>query len=90
VFRTVTWDDDALVGTVVIDFSHTIGVFAVDDTFRAGEIGKVKDVRRRRGMRDLTSHAVGGRKRDRAGPLHLSSAIPDYVIPAYTWQFGCV
>jgi hypothetical protein len=53
VFRIVAGDDDALFGTVVIDFSHTIGIIAVDDTFRAGEIGGVENARRRRsGMRD--------------------------------------
>ena len=34
---------------------------------------------------------VGGRKRDWTGPPHLSSAsaIPDYIIPAYTRQLDC-
>ena len=54
VFRTVAGDDDALVGTAVVDFSYTIGIIAIDDTFRAGDIGKVENSRRRRGrgMRD--------------------------------------
>lgn len=52
-FRAVAGDDDTLFGAVVIDFSHTIGVIAVDDTFRAGKIGRVENARRKgRGMRD--------------------------------------
>ena len=49
VFGIVAGDDDALFGTAVIDFSHTIGVIAVNYTFRAGEVGKVENVRRRWG-----------------------------------------
>jgi hypothetical protein len=56
VFRIVAGDDDAPVGTAVVDFGHAIGVIAVDDTFRAGEIGRVENARRGRGMRDQTSH----------------------------------
>jgi hypothetical protein len=52
VFRIVAGDDDALVGTAVVDFGHTLGVIAVDDAFRAGEIGRVENARRRGGMRD--------------------------------------
>jgi hypothetical protein len=51
VFRIVAGDDDALLGTVVVNFSYTIGIIAVDDTFRAGEIGRVENTRRR-GMSD--------------------------------------
>jgi hypothetical protein len=50
VFRIVAGDDDALFGTAVIDYSHTIGIIAVDDAFRAGEIGRVESAGR--GMRD--------------------------------------
>ena len=52
VFRIVAGDDDALLGAAVVNFSHTIGIIAVDDTFRAGEIGRVENTRRRRGMCD--------------------------------------
>lgn len=92
VFRNVAGDNDALFGTAVVNFSHAIGVIAVDDTFRAGEIRRVEDERsrRRRGMRDQTSHAVavGERKHDWTGPPHLLSAIPDYVISACSRQLG--
>jgi hypothetical protein len=53
VFGAVAGDDDTLFGTAVVDFSNTIGVIAVDNTFRAGKIGRVENAgRRRRGMRD--------------------------------------
>jgi hypothetical protein len=49
VFRTVAGDDDALLGTVVADFSYTIGIIAVDDTFRAGEIWKGREYEKEEG-----------------------------------------
>jgi hypothetical protein len=84
VFRTVAGDDNALVGTAVIDFSHTFGIIAVDDTLRAGDIGKAEDARGRKGMGDQTSHGWVVSATGQVLAINLSSVIPDYVIPAYT------
>jgi hypothetical protein len=52
VFRVVARDNDALVGTAVINLGHTSIIIAVDDALGAGTIRKVeKEVRMRTGRK---------------------------------------